>query len=70
MGEAKYIDNAIITKNILCTITRLADKFPEQRIGQIIDNARARYDLLDLFYVSNTDLFKALLKYEETYDNE
>jgi hypothetical protein len=46
---------------LLCTLTAVAQAFPELRVGQLIMNTLEADD--DLFYISDDDLAKRIIEY-------
>lgn len=49
--------------SLVAALKAAAATWPEQRLGQLIDNAVADHDRAPLFHISNADLLTALYDY-------
>jgi hypothetical protein len=52
----------------LRTLSRLSDKYPALRIGQLIVNALPPNFANDPYYIEDSDLIRALLEFEQKID--
>ena len=50
---------------LLCTLTAVAQAFPELRVGQLIMNTLKQKD--DLYYISDDELAERIIEYGNKY---